>query len=262
MKEITLLAVDLAKSVFELCGVNHRGRVVYRKQVKREHLIERVLGLRAGATVAMEACGSSNHWARQFEALGYKVKLIAPQHVRAFRKSQKNDQNDAEAIAEAAQRPTMRFVAVKSQEQQVLQTAIRIREQVLRERTGVVNQLHGMLQEHGVVAPCGVEKMRSFGKRLLSERKLELPELFWSLLEERFRALEQLSHTLEEYTKLIRDFSKKNVLARRLQTLPGVGPIAAAAFVSSVSCPQSFRNGRSGGITFCEKRSFTVLAPC
>lgn len=245
MENVSVIGIDLAKRVFELCGVNHTGRVVLRKSVKRDRLLESVTSLLVrGGTVAMEACGSSNYWGRVFEAQGYRVKLIAPQHVAPFRKSQKNDCNDAEAIVEAAQRPTMRFVELKSQRQLELQSLVRIREQIVGDRTALVNELHGILQEHGIESPRGVGKLKSFCETLLFESQ-ELSGVLRSILGERLAALKALSDQLAFYTKQIKTIAQEHPLCRLAMTVPGVGPIGAVAFIAAISRPNSFPNGRN-----------------
>ena len=189
MADITLIGIDTAKHVFELCAVNHVGTVVARTRVTRDKLRDKIRSLSSRCVIAMESCGTSGFWGREFTELGYEVRLIAPQLVRPFRKSQKNDKNDAEAIAEAAQRPTMRFVEVKSLEQVEIQTVLQIREQTLRDRTALVNQLHGFLLQRGIVTTRGIEKMRKF---LREGGGIENSSHFSFVLRERLEALEIL----------------------------------------------------------------------
>jgi transposase len=244
MENVTLVGIDLAKSVFEICGVNHQGKVVVRKKLRREQLLGFVGSLPKGCEVVMEACGSSGFWGRMFQRLDYRVKLVAPQHVKPFRKSQKNDRNDAEAIAESAQRPTMRFVAVKQQEQIEFQTLVGVREQCVRERTSLVNQIHGILSEQGFAAPRGMTRLVAFVENLLSEPQT-FSELLGELLRERLSMLRHLSRTLEGYTTKVRQIAKAHPLCRLAMSVPGVGIIGAVAFVARTPQAGEFRNGRN-----------------
>ena len=166
--EITTIGIDVAKDVFGVHGVDGRGQVTMRKRLVRKHLLEFMSKLPA-CLVGLEACTSAHYWARELGQLGHRVKLMSPRFVKPYRKSEKNDANDAEAICEAVARPSMRFVPIKSAAQQDLQALHRVREQLLKSRTALVNQVRGLLAEHGIVAPRGIARAR----RLLVETLTE-----------------------------------------------------------------------------------------
>lgn len=182
MKIITL-AIDLAKEVFQLHGVDEHGKPLLRQQVRRGKLAETVQKLPPCRNV-MEACGCANYWARRFQAMGHQVQLISPQHVRPFVKGNKNDRNDAEAICEAASRPTMRYVPVKSVEQQDMQMVHRIRSQLIKERTALINQLRGLLAEYGVVMARNTATVRREVPMVLEDVANELTPLSRKMLRE------------------------------------------------------------------------------
>ena len=166
--KITTIGLDIAKSIFHLYAVNKMGRLVKKKQLKRQQVLTYMANLEP-CLIAMEACGGANYWAREFIALGHQVKLIAPQYVKPYVKGNKNDYNDAEAIAEAAQRPNMRFVPIKSVEQQDVQNFHRQRERIKKERTALVNQIRGLLAEYGVVINQGIAAVRNGFPEILED---------------------------------------------------------------------------------------------
>jgi transposase len=158
--KITLLGIDISKNVFQLHGTDKQGKTLLQKQLRRAELLAFIVNLPT-CTIAMKAYATSNYWGRQFEKLGHTVKLISPQYVKPFTKGQKNDRNDAQAIAEAASRPTMHFVAIKSVEQQDIQSIHRIRQRLVVQRTALCNQIRGLLAEYGVFIPQGISHIRS-----------------------------------------------------------------------------------------------------
>jgi transposase len=159
MKNITVLGIDLAKNSFQLHGINAEGKVALRKKVSRSQLSSFIANL-PQCLIGMEACGGANFWAREFIGYGHDVKLISPQFVKPYVKSNKNDANDAEAICEAVTRPSMRFVPIKTLEQQDIQTIHRIRSRLVKEKTALMNSIRGLLQEYGVAIPQGVSSLR------------------------------------------------------------------------------------------------------
>lgn len=169
--KVTALGIDLAKSVFHLCGMDKRGKVVLRKRVSRNKLLEFLADLPV-CLIGMEACGSAHHWGREMKKLGHEVRLMSPQYVKPYVKTNKNDDNDAEGVCEAVGRPTMRFVPLKSVEQQDIQVIHRIRQQLVKSRTALVNQMRGVLGEYGIVIPQGIEQARKAGCRERTERSL------------------------------------------------------------------------------------------
>ena len=197
--KVTRVGIDLAKTVFQVHGIDEKGKTVLRKQLKRAHVLEFFANL-ARCVIGMEACGGAHYWARKLSALGHEVKLMAPQLVKPYVKSNKNDRNDAEAICEALGRLNMRFVPVKNAEQQALLALHRVREGLVAARTAQVNQLRGLLAEFGLVMPKGIAKMRMRVPEILEDGANELPGLMRELLArcyEQFQGLDARVHELE-----------------------------------------------------------------
>jgi len=242
VSEITLLAIDLAKSVFQLCGVDDRGQVRLQRRLSRAQLMPALVKL-PRCTVVMEACGSAHYWARCIRSLGHTVRLLAPQHVKAFNRGQKNDRNDAQAIACAARQPDMPQVAVKSEEQQAILALHRLRERMVHERVARTNQLHGLAAEFGIVLPT-----RSPLKlRQLLQEKLDgaaLPALLVPQLRVQLEHLEYLRQQLAQLTRQLEQLAQHSPACQRLMHTRGVGPIIATAFTCQVGDPNTFRNGR------------------
>lgn len=241
--KITTIGLDIAKSIFHLYAVNKMGRLVKKKQLKRKQVLAYMANLEP-CLIAMEACGGANYWAREFIALGHEVKLIAPQYVKPYVKGNKNDYNDAEAIAEAAQRPNMRFVPIKSVEQQDVQNFHRQRERIKKERTALVNQIRGLLAEYGVVINQGVAAVRKRLPEILEDAENGLTarsrELFAELLEELWTLDQRFEHGGQRLTSL----SQENAVCRRLDEILGIGPITASATYAAVGDGKDFVNGR------------------
>ncbi len=241
--KITTIGLDIAKSIFHLCAVNKMGKVVKKKQLKRRQLLSYFVQLE-NCVVAMEACGSANYWAREIQALGHEVKLIAPQYVKPYVKGNKNDYNDAEAIAEAAQRPTMRFVPVKSVEQQDVQNLHRQRERIKKARTALVNQVRGLLAEYGIIIHKGVSAVRKGLPDILEDAENGLTmrsrELFADLYEE----LRLLDERFKESEKQIETNNRGNEVCQRLDEILGIGPLIASAAYAAAGDGKDFVNGR------------------
>jgi len=218
-------------------------KLVLRKRLTREALLPFIARL-SPVVIGMEACGGAHYWARRFREHGHTVKLIAPQFVKPYVKSNKNDPADAEAICEAMTRPTMRFVPIKEVEQQDLQALHRARERVVKARTALVNEIRGLLGEYGIVLPQSVTKFRSDFLATLEAERTKLTalgqELFGQLYEE-FGALEK---RLAYYTAKLEAISAAHPVCQRLETIPGVGPLTATAMVAAVSDVTYFQNGR------------------
>jgi transposase len=242
-QELSTVAIDLAKKVFHLVGTDTTGNILWRKRLSRNALMPFIAQL-PPVLIGMEACGGAHDWARRFREHGHAVKLMAPQFVKAYVKSNKNDTRDAEAIAEAVTRPTMRFVPVKDVEQQDIQALHRIRERLIGERTALVNEVHGLMNEYGIVIPKGVPKFRqAVVDKLESEKDKLTPlsqELFWKLLEE-FAALEQ---QIAFYQEKLESLAKTHPECQRLMSIPGIGPITATALLAAVGDVGVFKNGR------------------
>lgn len=243
MNDIKLLAIDLAKEVFQLHGVDGRGKAVYRAQIKRAALLKTVRSIPM-CTIVMEACGSANFWARKFTEIGHEAKMISPQFVRPFVKTNKNDARDAEAIAEAASRPSMRFVPIKQIWQQDIQCLHRIRARLLKHRTAICNEIRGLLGEYGVVIPLRVANIKKHLPMLLEDAAVELTmdarEFFRGLLEE----LAEIESRLERFDERIMGMHRKNEDCQRISKIKGVGPVTATAVVAAIGDPKAFKNGR------------------
>jgi transposase len=241
MSEITCIAIDLAKRVFQLHGTDSQGHVLLQRQVSRRQLLT-VLGQLPPCTVTMEACSSAHHWARQARLLGHRPQLLAAQHVKAFCRRQKNDRNDAEAIACAARQPDMPQVAVKSEEQQAVLTLHRIRERLLRERIALSNQLHGLLGEFGWVLPRGSRALRQQVIELLDAGRL--PSLLQQPLRAQLEHWAQIEQRLSDLTRQLEQLAADSEPCQRLMRHRGVGPLIATAFAAELADPGLFRNGR------------------
>ncbi|MEJ2646067.1 MAG: IS110 family transposase [Gammaproteobacteria bacterium] len=243
MKQIRRIGVDLAKNVFQVHGVDSHDRVVMRRALSRAKLRESFAQL-PPCRVGMEACGSAHHWAREFERLGHTVRLMAPQFVSPYRKNDKNDGNDAEAICEALGRPNMRFVPIKDAEQQALLCMHRARALLVAERTALVNQIRGLLSEYGIVVGQGVSRLRRSLPEVLEDADNGLPTLAREVFAERYSHLQGLDGRIETYDRRLSALAQQMAPARRLMQVPGVGPLTATAVVATVGDARVFRNGR------------------
>lgn len=243
MMNITRVGLDLAKQVFEVHAVDRSERQVLRKRLSRAKLAEFFAQL-PPCLVAMEACGSAHHWARTLRALGHDARLIDPRFVIPYRKGGKNDGNDAEAICEAAGRPSMRFVPVKSPEQQAVLTLHRARSLLIEERTALVNQVRGLLGEFGLVIAQGRANVRRALPDLLEDAENELPDLAREVFAELYERLGELEERIARYDRRIDALAKASSQAQRLMHLPGVGPLTATAVLATVGEARDFHNGR------------------
>ena len=240
MKDITTIGIDIAKNVFQLHGVDRHGKASLRKTVTRAKLLETLANL-PPCLIGIEACGGAHHWARKITQLGHTVRMIAPQFVVPYRKSGKNDANDAEAICEAVARPNMRFVPIKTPEQQAALTLHRVRESIKVDRTALINRIRGLLQEFGIVLPQGAAK---FPQRLLeaitdADMPMEAIGLFAALRGDLVRLDERLAECDQRIARLAQEET-----AQRLAEIPGIGPVTATAVVATVGDAKLFRNGR------------------
>lgn len=240
---ISMIGLDIAKSVFQVHGIDAAGEVVVRRKLRRGQMT-RFFSKLAPCVVALEACGSAHYWGRELMALGHEVRLVPPAYVKAYVKRGKNDAVDAAAICEAASRPSMHFVPVKSAEQQAALTPHRAREMLIKQRTMLINTLRSQMAEFGVVAPKGGEGVKSLRAILQDPEETRLPELARQILLELADAIEALAPRLRRIEAAIRAMARNLPLARLLMTIPNVGPITATAVVASVGDPAAFRNGR------------------
>ncbi len=244
MSEVITIGLDIAKNSFHAHGADERGETVFSRKLSRSKLLE-FFANQPACLVAMEACGGAHHWARQLAQLGHEVRLIPPTYVKPFVKRHKNDAVDAEAICGAAQRPGMRFVAIKTEEQQAAGMVFRTRDLLVRQRTQLINALRGHLAEYGWVAPRGVAQAAMLAD-LLDEDEMasSLPEPARAMLRVMTEMLDQLDHRITGLDKEIARRAREDEVARRLMTIPGIGPIAATAIVALAPQATTFRKGR------------------
>lgn len=240
---ISVLGIDIAKLVFHVVGMNDAGHIVFRKRMARSELRRFIANL-PPLRIGMEACGGAHYWARCFREYGHDVRLIAPQFIKAYVKSPKNDARDAEAICEAVTRPTMRFVPIKRVEQQDLQALHRVRERLIKARTALVNEIRGLLHEYGIILPQGITKFRRLIVQRLEADQAQLTpcsrELFWHLYEE----LLALDKRLASYDEKVTAIGQAHPECQRLQTIPGIGPVSATALIAAIGDATQFKNGR------------------
>lgn len=243
MMESNILGIDLAKNIFHVCEMNLQGKVVRRERLDRDQLSSWVVKHFKGV-IAMEACGGSHYWARIFEALGYEVRIIAAQFVKPFVKSNKNDRIDAEAICEAASRPQMRFVAMRSEEQQDIQNIHRIRERLVCNRTALANEIRGLLLEYGITMAKGIKQIRSQLHSVLETHRERHSTLWHKTFMDLYREFSELDSRIEECDSSLKAISRANEACVRLEKIPGVGTTTATAIVAAVGSGKHFKNGR------------------
>lgn len=255
MNEITTVGLDLAKNVFHVVCCNRMGKIVRKKQLRRSELLAYFANL-PQCLVGMESCSGAHHWARALISIGHEVKLVPPQYVKAFVRGNKNDYNDALAIAEAVTRPEMRFVSVKTTEQQDLQALHRLRSRRIQDRTALCNQIRGLLSEYGLVMPQGVNVLRKRLPELLEDADNGLSNLFRRLLRRSQQQLQELDEQIEFYTREIKRSNQQSEDCRRLLTIPGYGDIVASAFASTVGDGSAYGRGRdvSAGLGLVPKQ--------
>jgi transposase len=241
--EIKALGIDLAKSVFQLHGVDAAGSVVLRKKLRRAAVLDFLRTL-PPCLIGMEACASSHHWAREIAALGHEVRLIPPAYVKPYVKRQKNDAADAEAICEAVSRPNMRFVPIKSCEQQSVLMLHRARDLLMRQRTMLLNAIRAHLAEFGIITAQGPAKVLDLVARLRMGEALELPEIVRSASASLAAQLDSLALSIRALERELMAWHRSNAESQRLETIPGVGLITATALAASVPDPSVFRSGR------------------
>jgi transposase len=240
--QASTIGLDIAKRVFHAHGADASGRVVFRKRLARAKLLE-FFAAQPPCTLAMEACAGAHHWARELGKLGHTVRLIPPAYVKPYVKRQKNDTADAEAICEAAQRPTMRFVPVKSEQQQANGVVFRARDLLVRQRTQCINALRGHLSEYGYIFPQGITHADAIVAHVADPDTL-LPESARAVLAVLVGTYTALEPQIRALDAEIARRAKADPVARRLMTIPGIGPIAATAVIALVPAPEGFRAGR------------------
>ncbi|MES9856286.1 MAG: IS110 family transposase [Sedimenticola sp.] len=241
--EVKVLGIDLAKQSFQLHGVDEAGQPVLKKKLSRKQLSAFVANL-PECLIGLEACGGAHHWVRVFESYGHTVRMMAPQFVKPYVKSNKNDAVDAEAICEAVQRPSMRFVPAKGIEQQDIQSLHRIRSQLVARRTAQSNQIRGLLMEYGVIIPKGISYVRKQLPLILEDAENGLSDLFRELLNELYEEIVHLQERVEVMEQKLHRLCAQNEDCQRLLTIPGVGLLSATALVAAIGDIGAFKSGR------------------
>jgi transposase len=243
MQTITTVGLDIAKSVFQVHGIDAAGQVVIRRQLKRRFVLSFFEKL-PPCLVGIEACASSHHWSRELQALGHTVRLMPPAYVKPYIKRQKNDATDAEAICEAVTRPNMRFVPTKTVEQQSCLMLHRARHLFIRQQTAVINSIRAYLAEFGIVAPVGRRGVEQLLEVVADSADDGLPEVARACLAALGSQLRVLKAQILEFDRRIIAWHRSSATSKRLDAIPGVGPALATALVASVADPRAFRSGR------------------
>src|SRR5438093_5498663 len=241
--KITRIGIDLAKQVFQVHGVDERGKPVWKRQLRRTQVLPLFANL-PPTLIGMEACASAHYWARKLEALGHTVKLMAPQYVRPYVKTNKHDAADAEAICEAVGRPNMRFVAIKSASQQAILSVHRARQALVKARTAQANQIRGLLGEFGIVIPQGMASIGRHLAEILEDGENELPGSFRQLLSRLKDNLEHLQRQVSELEGEIQRWHREDAASQHLAAIPGIGALGASALVATVGEAKNFSHGR------------------
>jgi transposase len=243
MQVVTTIGLDIAKSVFQVHGVDTHGNVVVRRQLKRRHVLAFFEKL-PPCVVGLEACASSHHWSRELQGLGHTVRLMPPAYVKPYVKRQKNDATDAEAICEAVTRPNMRFVPTKTPEQQSCLMLHRTRHLFIRQQTAVINAIRAHLAEFGIVAPVGRKGVEELLKVVADASNERVPEIARTCVAALGAQLRMLKAQILEFDRRIMAWHRSNAASKRLDAIPGVGPALATALVACVADPRAFRSGR------------------
>ena len=243
MQTITTVGLDIAKSVFQVHGIDVEGKVIVRRQLKRRYVLGFFKKL-PPCLVGIEACASSHHWSRELQALGHTVRLMPPAYVKPYVKRQKNDSADAEAICEAVTRANMRFVVTKTPEQQSCLMLHRTRHLFIRQQTAVINAIRAHLAEFGIVAPVGRNGVEQLLGVVADSGDKRLPDVARAYVGALGAQLQTLKAQILQFDRLIMAWHRSNETSKRLDELPGVGPALATALVASVADPKAFRSGR------------------
>jgi transposase len=242
MRNIKVLGIDLAKNVFQLHGTDAKGKCVLKKRLTRENLVKFIANLNP-CLIGIEACTGAHHWARTFTQYGHKVKMMAPQFVKPYVLSNKNDRNDARAIAEAVARPDMKFVPIKTIEQQDISLLHRARELMKKQRTAQANQIRGLLAEYGIVFPKNITRLRNLTE-ILEDNKEKLTAQSEIIFKELYEQFKFYDDKISEYDKKINVTVKQNSICEELMKIEGIGPLTASAAVATIGDAKLFKNGR------------------
>lgn len=240
---INLLGIDIAKNVFQLHGADNNGKKVLKKRIERNQLTDYVAQL-PQCSIVMKACGGANYWARVFQRCGHTVKLISPQFVKPFVKTNKNDANDAEAIVEAASRPSMNFVPIKQVEQQDIQSVHRARSRLVKNRTALINEIRGLNLEYGIIIPQGSKEVKQRLCSIIGNSENELTELSRELMQDLYDELIGMEDKIKKLEKKVKVICRESEQCQRLIKVPGVGEITATAIIAAVPNANEFKNGR------------------
>jgi transposase len=243
MHTVTTIGLDIAKSVFQVHGIDAAGQVVIRRQLKRRFVLSFFEKL-PPCLVGIEACASSHHWSRELQALGHTVRLMPPAYVKPYVKRQKNDTADAEAICEAVARPNMRYVPTKTVEQQSCLMLHRARHLFIRQQTAVINSIRAYLAEFGIVAPVGRRGVEQLLDVVANTTDHRLPDVARACLAALGSQLRALKAQILEFDRRIIAWHRSSATSKRLDAIPGVGPALATALVASIADPKAFRSGR------------------
>ena len=243
MNEVTTIGVDLAKNVFQVHGVDAEGGAVVGRQLRRSQMLP-FFRKQPPCLVGMEACATAHHWARQLMEFGHEVKLMPPNYVKPYVKRNKNDAADAAAICEAVTRPTMRFVAVKSAEQQSVLMLHRTRELLVRQRTMLINAIRAHMAEFGIVAPVGIPRVKELFAVIADGDDERLPPIARACLEGLAKQFMSLHEEIAIAERRIHAWHRASEVSQRLETIPGIGPITATALAATITDPSVFRSGR------------------
>ena len=241
--KITTVGIDLAKNVFQIHAVNEHGKTVLKKQLKRDQVAEFFVNL-PPCLIGMEACGSAHYWARKLVSLGHTVKLMAPQFVKPYVKTNKNDAADAEAICEAVARPNMRFVPIKNIEQQSVLALHRVRQGFVKARTAQANQIRGLLGEFGLIIPQGIANIAKRVPELIEDASNELSGSLRLLIDGLMAHLKELDRQVDELDAKIKEWHRASDASRKLAMIPGIGPVTASALIATIGDAKNFDNGR------------------
>lgn len=241
--DITTIGIDLAKNSFSLVGMNKHGKVLVRKTLSRKKLLPFIAQC-PPCLIGMEACSGAHHWGREFSKLGHRVGIIAVKFIAPYRRGDKNDNNDAEAICEAVLRPNIWFVPIKTPDQQAVLCIHRVRQGLVRDRTRMMNQLRGLLSEFGIVMPRGRYLAQSAIGGILEDAENGLPMMARGIIDDLWQRIKQANEHINGYDRELSQLVKANPVARQIMTIPGVGDQTASGVVASVPDPRMFRNSR------------------